>query len=413
MSFDLLLSRKMPIFKLKGAKITPGSSEKMLLGSKCDSVFERPTSNEVENCTPVSKAGSSRLMPYMHMSTMTFELRKLGLNGDNTKTSATMDSSDECVEYTSLPPYKTRSQSVTLAMDMPFLNSKGTLLIMNSCHKQKVTALYQDQQQNAQNFQEKPKEGDCSFRSIKSFSAKEIGKISTQGQRKFCTDNEIVTVKCQIEEDAPTIRGKWFHDVDKLESLKLKISLESIGKERSFFARDWLSGPSKFYKCIQKQRRKMTQAKENLYQKKTCLEKTKENFSEKSQKHVCFAPEILLFGAIEENSTEALKELISKPAVDFNRSVNHKNISSLHRAVELGFADCVRVLLLHGADVNARDLFGRSSLDTAIRTRHFECMVLLVESGPNIADFTKQKLQDFRNVTELSKTCYKSFELEV
>ena len=401
----------MPIFKIKGTKITPGSSEEMLLGSKCDSVFERPASNEVENCTPVSKAGSSRLMPYMHMSTMTFELRKLGLNGDNTEISATIDSSDECVDYTSLPPYKTRSQSVTLPMDMPVLNSKGTLLIMNSCHKQKVPSLYQDQQQNAQNLQEKPKEGDCSFRSIKSFSAKEIGKISTQGQREFCTDNEIVTVKSQIEEDAPTIRGKWLHDVDRLESLKLKISLESICKERSFFAHDWLSGPSKFYKCIQKQRRKMTQAKENLYQKKTCLEKTKEKFGENSQKHVCFASEILLFAAIEENSTEALKELI--PKVGINRSVNRKNISPLHRAVELGFADCVRVLLLHGADVNARDLFGRSSLDTAIRTRHFECMVLLVESGANIADFTKQKFQDFRNVTKLSKTCYKSFELEV
>lgn len=60
--------------------------------------------------------------------------------------------------------------------------------------------------------------------------------------------------------------------------------------------------------------------------------------------------------------------------------------SPLHVVVKAGFSDCVRLLIQHGADVNAIHLqLGHSVLHTAAMAGSHACMNLLINAGANRA----------------------------
>ena len=90
-----------------------------------------------------------------------------------------------------------------------------------------------------------------------------------------------------------------------------------------------------------------------------------------------------------------------------------RGLPPLHRAIQRGAVDCVRVLLSHGADVNLRDSTNRPAINLAISMRQFECIVLLIESGASVEEYTKQCVQEYEDALVLSKSCYRSFEVDV
>lgn len=89
----------------------------------------------------------------------------------------------------------------------------------------------------------------------------------------------------------------------------------------------------------------------------------------------------LLRASIEGNCKELFQLLAGGGRTtimnDFCRSL-------LMLAAEHGHADCVKILLEFGADVNHRDIEGDSALSLAAADGHSECVFLLIEAGSDV-----------------------------
>lgn len=338
-------------------------------GNKGSTLPDKDLSRVVENGVL-----RGNMPPYL--STLKFHLRDLN-DGEAIRQ---CDYLEEGVEYTSLPVHKTRgAQTITLPMNMPIVESE-------SCFRRK---------------------GDDSplLKDRVTSSCVNGSKVSLWSH-KVRQENSA----CQSTETLSDIRpavGKWFNDIDKLTSFKAKHKLEIFSMEKRETIKEWTSSPKHFYKCILKCRQKQLVC--NGYRGSAKCEAS----SCEVPKKVGFSAEVLLFSAIEENSSSELTEVIRTHKIDVNLYKNARGLPPLHRAVQRGAIDCVRVLLNHSADVNLRDSKNRPAINMALAGRQFECTVLLIESGASIEEYTKQRLQEYEDVQALSKSCYRSFEANV
>jgi hypothetical protein len=99
---------------------------------------------------------------------------------------------------------------------------------------------------------------------------------------------------------------------------------------------------------------------------------------------------------IEDPSEELKAFLETNPHVSVTQHKDAHGKQALHRAPQFGHAACVRMLLQHGADVHARDVYGRTALvDTlhglgmyhyraSTTTVQKECMQLLIEANADV-----------------------------
>ncbi|MCX8200139.1 MAG: ankyrin repeat domain-containing protein [Candidatus Micrarchaeota archaeon] len=71
-----------------------------------------------------------------------------------------------------------------------------------------------------------------------------------------------------------------------------------------------------------------------------------------------------LFNAVKEGKMERVEKLIAKKNVDVNIR-DDKDRTPLMHAVMLDNIEIARLLVKYGADVNARDIYGRSVLQLA------------------------------------------------
>lgn len=286
---------------------------------------------------------------------------------------------EEGVEYSSLPAHRTKgAQTITLPMNMPIVESEN-------CFRRKVDSSpnLKDRVINSTSFIE------STISQLPSHNGNPAGQKLTENHS-----------------DLQPAVGKWFNDIDKLTSFKSKHMLQIFSKEKSETIKEWTSSPKNFYKCILKCRQK-----QSAY---NGLCKTKKNArSRETTKKVSFPADVLLFSAIEENSASDLIEIIRTHKIDVNLCKSARGLPPLHRAVQRGAVDCLRVLLNHSADVNLRDSSNAPAINMAISARQFECIVLLIESGASVGEYTKQRLAEYENVQILSKSCYRSFVVNV
>ena len=286
---------------------------------------------------------------------------------------------EEGIEYTSLPAHRTKgAQSITLPLNMPVVESEKV------CFRRKSD--------NSPSFKHK----------VHSSNADD-SKISLLGSHTDAAQNTASGRVDNLSDTCP-MSEKWFSDIDKLTSFKAKHRLEIFSKEKKEMVREWTSTPKKFYKCILKCRQKQLAC--NGYR----VTKREQG---STVKKISFPADVLLFSAIEENASKELIEIIRTHRVDVNLYKSARGLPPLHRAIQRGAVDCVRVLLSHGADVNLRDSTNRPAINLAISMRQFECIVLLIESGASVEEYTKQCVQEYEDALVLSKSCYRSFEVDV
>lgn len=345
---------------------------------KVDPTFHDKTgkslpSKELNRGEVESNVLRGNMPPYL--STLKFHLKDL----NDAEAIRLSDYLEEGVEHTSLPAHKTKgAQTITLPMNMPVVESEN-------CFRRK---------------------GDTSpnLRGRVNSSSANDSKVS-HGSHK---DRQGLTASHNTENlnDMRPASGKWFNDIDKLTSFKAKHKLEIFSREKREAGKEWTSSPKNFYKCILKCRQKQLVC--NIF-RGTAKRKT----SREIPKKVGFTAEVLLFSAIEENLSSELIEIIQTHKIDVNLCKNARGLPPLHRAVQRGAVDCVRVLLNHSADVNLRDSANCPAINLAISLRQFECVVLLIESGASVEEYTKQRLKEYEDVQVLSKSCYRSFEANV
>jgi ankyrin repeat protein len=93
-----------------------------------------------------------------------------------------------------------------------------------------------------------------------------------------------------------------------------------------------------------------------------------------------------LFGAIEANDVDKLKELLESGEVDVNR--RNRNNTPLFVSGRLNHTETMRILAEHGTDVNLYD----TPLSVASRTGNVEMIKLLIENGANTRSYDQQHL---------------------
>ena len=92
--------------------------------------------------------------------------------------------------------------------------------------------------------------------------------------------------------------------------------------------------------------------------------------------------EIALLQAVSENNEDLVELLLDKTPADVNlHDTGYGSI--LHKSLRLGNVKTVKILISHGADVNAKDLSGESPLELAAArsSNGRESTLLLLESG--------------------------------
>lgn len=324
-----------------------------------------------------SESDEKGIMP-PYLSTLKFHLKDF--DADAIRQS---DYLEEGIEYTSLPAHKTKgAQSITLPLNMPVVESEKLC------------------------FRRKGDQSSPSFKHQVNSSNADDSKVSLVGSHKDGQENA-ASESVEGLNDIRSTAGKWFNDIDKLTSFKAKHRLEIFSREKKENVREWTSSPKKFYKCILKCRQK--QLSSNGFR----TTKREGTDSRLRKKKVSFPADVLLFSAIEENACSELIEIIRNHKVDVNLCKNARGLPPLHRAVQRGAIDCVKALLSHSADVNLRDSTNCPAINLAISMRQFECIVLLIESGASVEEYTTQRLQEYEDVQILSKSCYRSFEADV
>jgi hypothetical protein len=86
-----------------------------------------------------------------------------------------------------------------------------------------------------------------------------------------------------------------------------------------------------------------------------------------------------------EIPAEELKTLLEEhPQVKVNLYRGYRDELALHQASERGHAACVRMLLQHGADVHAKDRYGKTPIIRSPMLDSMECVQLLIEANADV-----------------------------
>lgn len=341
-----------------------------LIGDETTNTLPRKDVNREQAQSDILKGN---MPPYL--STLKFHLKDF-----DPEAIRHSDYLEEGVEYTSLPAHKTKgTQTITLPMNMPVVESEN-------CFRRKG-------------------ESSPNLKGRVNSSFADESPVSL-GSRRDRQEDTTSKSSGNMNDDMRPSAGKWFNDIDKLTSFKAKNKLEIFSKEKKETVKEWTSSPKNFYKCILKYRQKQLACNHFRTTKR-------EGSSRETAKKVGFSADVLLFSAIEENAYRELIEIIETHKIDLNLCKNARGLPPLHRAVQRGAVDCVRVLLNHGADVNLQDSTNCQAINLAISGRQFECIVILIESGASVKEYTKQRLKEYEDVQVLSKSCYRSFEASV
>lgn len=212
-----------------------------------------------------------------------------------------------------------------------------------------------------------------------------------------------------ISIDRTACKGsRWLlKDIDKTAKLKYKFR-NSLNTTKLNDAHSWTVSPDLFYNYISKIRNSSRELEANTV---ALDDRVKHSlFSEGNRLHVTFSPDVLVVNCVLNNLKEDLKLVLRYSKIDVNFYSQSGDFSPLHLAAQLGYSDCVQVLLHYGANVNHLDGSGHSPLYKAFSGLHFECAVLLIEAGADIRQFTAQKLKEIRQLK--SKTEFYKHELE-
>uniref|UniRef100_U5EYL7 Putative myotrophin n=1 Tax=Corethrella appendiculata TaxID=1370023 RepID=U5EYL7_9DIPT len=86
-----------------------------------------------------------------------------------------------------------------------------------------------------------------------------------------------------------------------------------------------------------------------------------------------------LVWSIKNGDLEQVKDFVEHKKIDINQEYDGRSL--LHYAADFGQSEVVEYLIKHGADVNALDKHGISSILAAIWEGHTQCVKLLIEGG--------------------------------
>jgi len=101
----------------------------------------------------------------------------------------------------------------------------------------------------------------------------------------------------------------------------------------------------------------------------------------------------LHWAIMETNSSEILTYLIQNGA---NVNMNTEIGSPLHFAASFGYLEKIKILILHGANVNVlKEDNGFSPLHEAVEDNHFEVCKYLISHGANVNQITKNGLSAY------------------
>ena len=87
--------------------------------------------------------------------------------------------------------------------------------------------------------------------------------------------------------------------------------------------------------------------------------------------------------------------------------------SLLHIAAANADLKCVQLLLQYGADVNVKDTNDWTPLHAAVRRGNWKCAILLIEAGADFGEYAQTRIQEYKQVLQMSTTYYRSVEIFV
>ena len=100
------------------------------------------------------------------------------------------------------------------------------------------------------------------------------------------------------------------------------------------------------------------------------------------------APDISIHDAARKENIEAVKQHLAA-GTDVNAKDDSHGLTPLHYAAEAGHKEIAELLIANGADVNAKDKYGRTPLDWAVMLGKPEIADLLRKHGGK----TKKELE--------------------
>lgn len=241
-------------------------------------------------------------------------------------------------------------------------------------------------------------------------------KIWRGSSNNYEEENDI----CDDEKVFPSFFEK---DLDKLQKLRLKSKSKSRKCLEKGEVKKWVETPEKFINTIKDMR--------SQNYDKPSLKKTGENSdtpvnadvqlvddsrnkdaSKRNESKVHFPGHVLLRSALQEGEAGEVERIINNYDIDFN-SPALTGYNYLHKATENNQLQCARILIQYGIDVNGKDMDGVSPLALAFRLMNFPMVLLLVDSGANLSEYTKCKIEELQRVKELSCSVSKVFEMDV
>lgn len=86
-----------------------------------------------------------------------------------------------------------------------------------------------------------------------------------------------------------------------------------------------------------------------------------------------------LLQAVDHGETDKVSALLGKKGVVATK-LDLEGKTAFHLAATKGNADCLKVMLTHGADVSAQDLSGHTALHLSVKHNHIECVKRLLQS---------------------------------
>ncbi|CAI9590316.1 unnamed protein product, partial [Staurois parvus] len=86
-----------------------------------------------------------------------------------------------------------------------------------------------------------------------------------------------------------------------------------------------------------------------------------------------------LLQAVDHGETDKVSALLGKKGVVATK-LDSEGKTAFHLAATKGSADCLKVMLTHGADVSAQDLSGHTALHLSVKHNHIECVKRLLQS---------------------------------
>ena len=121
------------------------------------------------------------------------------------------------------------------------------------------------------------------------------------------------------------------------------------------------------------------------------------------------AKQLTFIAAIRKNDIESLSEILNSGSIDVNQTNKWGN-TPLKIALTHLNAKMIKLLVDHGADLEAKDKHGKTLLDNAIEQSHFPTINILVEAGAKVGEKkdTINKLEKESAQQEFFKAVYEN-----